>query len=330
MKIFLTGATGFIGRALTKALLKRGWLVTAFVRKPESQEARALAAQGVTLAPGDVTDRESMRAPMMGAEAVFHNAGWYEFGLTGAARQQMYAVNVQGTQNALGLAMELRVPKILYTSSTTAFGDTGGNVVDESFQRNAPVITHYEQTKTDAHAIAHGYQQQGAPLVIVCPAQVIGEGDHSPYGWFARLYVRGLLPPSAWAPDGAFSFVHVDDLAEAMALAVEKGRVGETYFLPGGLLTMREMLEVWKRTPGGLKPFIWLPRPLARLSGALTEPLLRVIGLPAFFSRESVSGSYVSFRYSGEKAERELGAQFRTAEQAWLDTLAAERAALKR
>jgi dihydroflavonol-4-reductase len=142
------------------------------------------------------------------------------------------------------------------------------------------------------------------------------------------MYVRGVLAPMVWAPEGVFTFVHVDDCAEAMALACERGRPGETYIFGGGALSMREVVALWKRTPGGLKPFLWLPRPLALLTGILGEPLLRLLGLPAFLSREAVVNSYVCFRFSAARAERELGARFRTAEQAWLDTLAGERAAL--
>ncbi len=330
MRIFLTGGTGFIGQPLTRALLKRGWQVTALTRNPESAKAKAIQALGAKLVQGDATNRESMRMAMAGVDLVFHNAGWYELGVVGQARERMRAVNVLGTEHTLGLAIELHIPKILYTSTTTALGDTGGVVVDESFQRTSPTLTHYEQTKTEAHAIALRYQQQGAPIVIVCPAQVIGPGDHSPYGWFARLYVRGWLPPAVWAPDAAFTMGHLDDVAEAMALAAEKGQLGQTYFLGGTAITMRGMIETWSRTPGGLKPFLWMPRPLALLSGALSEPLLRLLGLPAFLSREVVLGSYVSFCYSSAKAERDLEAKFRTAEQAWLDTLEAERARLKR
>jgi dihydroflavonol-4-reductase len=122
----------------------------------------------------------------------------------------------------------------------------------------------------------------------------------------------------------------VEDVAEAMALAVERGRPGETYILGGTTLTMRELIDTWKKTPGGMKPLLWLPRPLAWVSGLLAEPALRLAGRRAFLSREAINGSYVCFRYSSAKAERELGATFRTAQQAWRDTLKVERAAAER
>ena len=323
-KVFLTGGTGFIGKPLTRALLGRGWKVTLLTRSGASP------VEGVQVIKGDVTDREflksGMRAGMTGADVVIHNAGWYELGIASSARAKMQAVNVVGTENVLSLAAELKIPRIVYTSSTTALGDTGGQTVDESFARIKQPITFYEQTKTSAHAIALRFQQGGAPVIIACPAQAIGPGDHSAFGHFARLYVRGLLPPVIWAPDGAFTFAHVDDVAEGIALAAEKGRVGEAYFVAGEPpLTLRELVKVWKKAVGGVPPFIWLPRPLAVAQGMMIGPLLRLFGVSAFISREVVEGSYVSFRYSSDKAKRELGWRPRSAEQAWVDTLRAEK-----
>ncbi|MFZ1946536.1 MAG: SDR family NAD(P)-dependent oxidoreductase, partial [bacterium] len=92
MRVFLTGGTGFIGQALTKRLLARGWQVVALARKPESAQARTLAKMGAQCATGDVTDRESMRSPMKGADIVVHNAGHYEFGVTKTGAERMQAV----------------------------------------------------------------------------------------------------------------------------------------------------------------------------------------------------------------------------------------------
>jgi dihydroflavonol-4-reductase len=324
VKVFLTGGTGFIGTQLTKALVRRGWQVAVLSRSGASPIPEAVGVKG------DVVDRESMRAAMAGADLVFHNAGWYEIGLPASARSKMQRINVQGTENVLSLAVELKIPRIVYTSTTNAIGDTGGETADESFARRAKPITTYESTKTEAHAVARRYQAQGAPLIVVCPAQVIGPGDHSSFGNFARLYVRGLLPPVVWAPEGTFTFVHVDDVAEGMALAAEKGRPGETYFLGAGALTVRELMPVWKQAVGGIPPFIFLPRPVAVMQGMLVEPVLRRLGLPAFISREVVEGSFACYRYSSAKAERELGWKARGAAQAWVDTLRAEKEKVKR
>lgn len=96
MKVFLTGGTGFLGQPLTRTLIQRGWEVTALVRRPDSAEAKTIQVIGAQLVLGDITDCESMREAMRGADVVIHCAGWYEFGITRQAQDTMRAVNVQG------------------------------------------------------------------------------------------------------------------------------------------------------------------------------------------------------------------------------------------
>ena len=165
--------------------------------------------EGVKIAKGDVTEKESIREGMAGADIVYHNAGWYEVGVSKSAQQKMQAINVEGTKNVLSLAKELGIKRVVYTSTCAAIGDTGGIIVDETFKRVAPCKTYYEQSKTEAHEIALQYPN----VIVACPEQVIGVGDHSPFGWYAWLYVRNLLPPIIWAPEGCFTFVDVDDVA---------------------------------------------------------------------------------------------------------------------
>ncbi len=330
MRIFLTGGTGFIGLPLTRALIARGWETTVLVRNPESAEAGAVRTLGGRLVQGDVTDRESMRTGMLGADAVVHNAGWYEFGLTKRASDRMRAINVEGTKNALGLARELGIPRIVYTSTMLAYGPTGDAVADETFERRVPPSSSYEQTKTEAHRIAVELQHQGSPIVIACPAGVIGPGDHSGLGILARMYVRGILPPILFGADGWRAHVYVDDCAEAIARCVDKGRTGDSYILSNGIMRHRDLLELWKTTPGGLKStWFWMPRPMAMAFNAAAEPFERLFGLPMVFNREFARAAFVNWKFSAAKAERELGIRFRSVEQAWLDTLEAERAAAK-
>ena len=225
MRVLITGGTGFIGRPLTLGALRRGWEVVVLVRRPESAAARAIAARGARLVIGDITDDATFRAGLEVArpEVFFHNAGWYELGIPRRARRQMWATNVQATESALDLAAQTGVPRVVYTSSTTALGDTGGATADETYQRRSPPMSKYEQTKAEAHAIARRHQAAGEPVLIVCPAQVIGPGDHSAFGRMARLFARGVLPPLGWAPQGAFTYAHVEDVAEAILLAAERG-----------------------------------------------------------------------------------------------------------
>jgi nucleoside-diphosphate-sugar epimerase len=321
MKVFLTGGTGFIGRPLTKSLLERGWSVTVLVRNPHTSPAQALSKMGASLATGDVTNRESIRTAMNGADVVIHNAGHYEFGIRAAAKPRMQAVNVQGTENVLGLALKLGVQRSIYVSTAWAFGDSGPQLRDETFERSAPYRTVYEKSKTDAHNIARRYQQDGLPLVIACPNGVIGPNDHSVWGYFLRLYINKLLPPIAWSPNSIYSFVEVNDLVNGITLASEKARTGETYLLCGESTRIREIFEFWAEKPGAFKFRLWMPPRLATLMFWTMEPLQRAVGLPAFLSRETVSVGASNLNYSSEKAKRELGWSHQTAREMWFNTI---------
>jgi nucleoside-diphosphate-sugar epimerase len=330
MKVFLTGGTGFIGQPLAKALLARGWSITALVRKPNSPQARALSKVGAQLTIGDVTERESMRTAMNGADIVVHNAGHYEFGLDKTGKQRMHAINVTGTDNVLGLAHELGIPRTVYVSTVFAFGDTGTQVRDETFTRQAPCRTAYERSKTDAHEIALRHQKRGLPLIIVCPNGVIGTNDHSSWGYFLRLYLNHLLPPMGWSPNTIHALVYRDDLAEGIALAAEKGRIAEMYFLSGEARSFRENFNYWAKRPGAFRPLVWLPAGLAALYFAPLEPVQRMLGLSAFISRETVRAASTNLYYSSEKAKRELGWTHRSAEEMWFATIDGELELLSR
>ena len=324
MVVFLTGGTGFIGKPLTRQLLQRGWPVTALVRNPESPQARAIADMGATLIKGDVTDKESMRAGMTGADIAINNAGWYEFGVTGDNVKHMFDINVNGTENFLSLAKELRVPKVVHVSSVTQWGDTGKTLRDETWSREAPFHSAYEKSKFDAHLLGLQHQKAGLPLIIVCPGQVHGVNDHSGFGYFLRLYLNGLNPGFGWAPDGIVAGIAVDDLAEGIVLSAEKGKLGETYILSGEPHTRREIIKIWATKPGRIRPLFWTPLWLTELMFAIMEPLQRMVGLPAFISRETARGGAIDYHFSSQKAQRELDWTFLPFEQMWNETADAE------
>jgi len=270
---------------------------------------------------GDVTDRESMRTGMTGADIVVHNAAWYELGVSKRSQQQMHAINVTGTDNVLSLAQELGIPRTVYVSSCTYYGDTGPKTRDETFQREKPYRFYYEQTKTEAHEVALRYLQQGLPLILVCPAHVFGPNDHSPFGYYLRMYLNRLMVPCGFSPEMIVSPVHVEDVGEGIALAAEKGRIGETYILAGDPMSLREMFAIWHTKPGGFKVRFYLPRWLAGLMFAPLEPLQRFVGLPAFISQETVNATGISYNFSGAKAQRELGWTYRPVKEMWLNII---------
>jgi dihydroflavonol-4-reductase len=326
MRVFLTGGTGFIGQALVRALRGQGWAVTALVRDSNGAQALWLARQGCVLARGDVTDRESMRAPMSGVDLVLHNAGVYEFGADAALVERMRRVNVGGTDNTLGLATELGIGRTLYVSTVYAFGGTGDVQRDESYRRQHAPVHAYEQSKADAHDVALAWQERGLPLVIACPNAVVGPNDHSVFGYMLRLYLLHALPPIAWSPNTVVAPVEVGSLAEGLVRAAEIARPGEVYLFGGEPTSMRQLFELWKPHPGGMTPVLWLPPWSMKLLLAPLEPLERALGLPAFFSRETVAAGSLSLNYSSAKAQRDLAWGTPPAVEIWPRIIEAERA----
>lgn len=284
---------------------------------------------GVALAPGDVTDAQRVRAAMAGATAVIHNAGHYELGLDAAGRRRMQAVNETGTEVVLGAAHELGLSRVVHVSTVGAFGDSGPIERDETFRRQSPIRTWYERTKTNAHAIAQRYRARGLPVISACPSVVIGADDHSAWGYFLRLYLNRMMPPMAWAPCTRIAMVDVDDVAEGLALAAERGRPGEAYLLTGEILTLADHLRHWALRPGGYRQRVWLPSSVMAASMWPLAPVLRAMGLPAFMSPEVVRAAATHFAYRNDKARRELGWSPRPAYAMWLKALDGELALLK-
>jgi dihydroflavonol-4-reductase len=326
MKAFVTGGTGFIGQRVVRRLIGRGDDVTCLVRRPE--KAAALKELGATIVQGDITDRESMREGMVGADIVFHIAAWYQVGLPPSATEQMEQINVGGTENVLGLAVELGVPRIVYTSTATVLGDTRCMVVDETFERDSPFCSAYDRTKHQAHQLAERYISQGAPAIIVMPAGVYGPGDHSMIGIFLRLLLRRMLPVMPGADTG-HSFVHVDDVAEGHLAAAERGQIGQSYILGGDVMTLGDMLQVVARLAGVSAPWLLLDSALVTPLRPLGSWGERLVTLPPLLSSEMLRMTGCTWWFTSAKAERQLGYAHRSVEEGMAETVLWEAARLR-
>lgn len=325
MKVFLTGATGFVGQALTRQLLQRGWEVKALVRHPQSPQAQFIQTMGVKLIEGDIAKPDSMREAMADADIVIHNAGVYELGLDAKGKQQMYEINVTGTENVLSLALELNISRVVHVSGVFFFGaGEPTTLINETSIRETDINSYYVETKIKAHEIAHQYQAKGLPVIIACPNAVIGSNDHSAFGYFLRLYINKMMPPMAWGAENVFCFVHVDDLAEGLALSAEKGQIGETYILAGEAIKMSDVFAIWRTKPGGLPVLFYLPVAVATAMFAPLAPVLRMLNMSAFLSGELVQLTGKSMNTSSQKAKDELGWTHRSAKDLWLNVIDAE------
>ena len=316
MKAFVTGGTGFIGRALIRQLIARGYRVHALARSQDG--AAALQALGATVVPGDVTDRESMRAAMRGSDVVFHLAAIYNY--SPAAQAQCEPINVEGTRVVLGLAHELRVPRIVYTSTLAVFGDTHGELPDESYRADGPFLTEYDRTKWQAHyEVALPLIEQGAPIIIVMPGAVYGPGDTSWLAEAMRLFHRGLMPLVP-GPESVVTYAYVDDVAEGHILAAEKGRVGESYILAGPAVPLGEMVDFWAQLTGKRPPAARVPTRLVRPLAPAVARLQPALSLPQLFGEDMVRMMGVSYAGRADKARAELGWRPRPLQTGMLDT----------
>jgi dihydroflavonol-4-reductase len=323
MRYFVTGATGFIGRHLTRQLVADGHQVVALARNPAA--ALDLEELGVELVAGDLRNPAPLAGAMAGADGVFHLAAWYKIGARD--RSMAEAINVQGTRNLLDAAGQAGVPRIVYTSSLVVFGDTRGRVVDESYRFDGPWINEYERTKWAAHyRVALPMIDAGLPVVIVQPGLVYGAGDTSNVGDALRSYLRGRLPV---IPSNGGCFAHVADTARGHIQAMARGRVGASYVLGGECRMWGDVLRLAHELTGVRPPRLTLPPGAARLASRLTTPLAAILPLPQMYHPETLRlAGGVTYWADDTLARSEIGWDPRPLREGLAQTLAAEKAAL--
>lgn len=313
MKALVTGASGFTGSHLVRALEQQGHTVVGLVRK--SSNLARLAACNVQLIYGDITDHKALQAAMKGVDTVVHTAAYVELGLVNVA--EMERVNVTGTRavletaQAVGMVREPPVPpKVVYCSTIGVFGHTGGQIVDETFSRTQTDFSSaYDRTKYAAQQLVDQFAAQGLPVVSLLPSGIMGPDDPH-FGPVVRLFLQRRL--KLWAGgDRITGIVHVDDLVAAMILAAERGKPGH-YIISAGDLTTREMFQLLGQQAGIPAPRE-APEPLVRLLGNILDPLGRLFSWQPPLSRERVHYIYDRcIRVDATKACQELNWQPRS------------------
>jgi dihydroflavonol-4-reductase len=313
----VTGATGFLGGELVKQLIGRGHQVVALVRSAD--KASFLKILGVDVHIGDITDRDTLRAPMENVDGVFHVAAWYKIGVRGE-QSSAERINVEGTRNVLETARDLGIARVVYTSTVGVFGDTHRRLVDENYYAPGPFLTEYDRTKWIAHyEVALPMARAGLPLVIAMPGAVYGPGDTSAIHATLVQLLRGRLYAT---PRGVqFCWAYVADVARGLQLAMDVGRVGESYLLTGPVHEFEEAFDLAARLANKRTPFFH-PRPWTMRAAAAFEGLLErwdVHGpVPAETLRLMAGTSWIA---SSAKAERELGFSARPLEEGLRHTI---------
>jgi len=304
--VFLTGATGFIGGRLARALDARGYRLRCLVRRPE--RAAPLAALGAELLVGDVTDADIVARGLAHAAFAFHLAGRYEFGAVDAAALER--ANVEGTRSFLEALRREPVERAVYVSTTQALGPAQNGEGSEDSEYAGPYPSVYTRTKAEAHRLARTAQQQGLPLVIVCPSVVYGPGDRGPSGLFISDVLRHRLPGLSTRPTW-FSYVHVDDVVSGMIAAAEHGRDGETYVLSGEHASVYDFTRmIGELGNTWVSPLRFPPR-VVRWTGMLMDRVSPLLGVRLPISRElaEVAGTGARWLHSHQRATAQLGYQ---------------------
>lgn len=324
MRIFLTGGTGFIGAHVARKLRERGDDVVALARSPE--KAAPLRELGCEIVEGDLADKEAIKRGLEGVDAAIHGAAIYKVGIPKSDRPGMWKANVEGTEAVLDAAIEAGVPKIVYVSTVNVFGNTDGKVVDESYERDESdgFVSYYDETKYRSHQIAKDRIAKGAPIVIVQPGGVYGPDDHSEVGQMVEDASRGKLRMKAF-PDTGLNLVHVEDVADGVLLALDRGQAGEAYVLGGEITTLGDAIDKASDISGQKRTKLTLPPLLAKLSAPLGPVVGPLMGFPPNL-KEAISASHgVTYLAKDDKARRELGYSPRDLDTGLRQTLEADR-----
>ena len=299
----MTGASGFIGSAVVRALLARGRRVRALVEP--GADRKNLEGLDVETRECDVTDEASVRAGLAGARSLFHLAAIYK--LWTPDPEPLFRVNVEGTTAVLLAAMAARVERVVMTSSIMAVGQGGDE--DKKFDLFDLAGT-YTLTKYVSERVAMRFARAGLPLVVVNPGMPFGPRDRAPTPT-GQVVLRFLKREVPVLGAGSLSVVDVDDCAEGHVLAEEKGRVGERYILTGHDVTLRDLAERIARIAHVKVPKIALPKALGLRAAAAMEAAARRTGKEPLVTYKEAVFTASAPHFSNEKAVRELGFRVR-------------------
>jgi dihydroflavonol-4-reductase len=318
MRALVTGATGFVGAAVARALLSAGWQVRVLVRSGSDRgNLRQLA---VTAVEGDLADLSSLERALEGCDGLFHVAADYRLGARDP--RPLYCTNVEGTRNILNAARTVAVPRIVYTSSVATVGIPADGAPGE--ERTpvslANMIGHYKRSKFMAEEVVREAARAGLSVVIVNPSTPVGPGDikPTPTGQLVLDAASGRMPAYV---DTGLNIVHVDDVAAGHLLAFERGRAGERYILGGEDMTLQTILAQIAGLVGRKPPRIRLPYAAVLPVAYIAEAIAAISGRSGRVTLEGVRMSRKRMFFSSAKAVGELGYHWRPPLEAFEDAL---------
>lgn len=305
MSVLVTGASGFVGGAVARALVQAGSRVRVLLRQTANTDL--VKDLPIDIVTGDVRNYHSVLQATRGCHQVYHVAALYKLWVR--RKQDMYDCNVLGTENILRAAREVGVEKVVYTSSVATLGLPGD---DHQGTEDTPVslsdmVGHYKRSKFLAEQVALQYAQDGLPIVIVNPSTPVGGGDikPTPTGKLIVDFLNGNMPGYV---DTGLNVVDVEDVAQGHLLAATHGKIGGKYILGNENLTLRQILQLLADLTGRPAPRLKVPYALALGVAYGDAALARLIpGREPFAPPVGVRLSKKKMFFSPAKAIRELG-----------------------
>jgi len=312
--VLVTGATGFVGAAVARALLAAKRRVRVLTRP--ASDRRNLAGLDIEIALGSLEDRASLAAAVAGCGALYHVAADYRLWVRNPA--EMFRANVEGTRSLMEAAQAAGIERIVYTSSVATLGlNSDGTPADEATPSTyADMIGPYKQSKFLAEAeVRHLVETQRLPAVIVNPSTPVGPRDikPTPTGRMIVEAASGRMPAFV---DTGLNLVHVDDVAKGHLLAEERGKIGERYILGGENLALAEILRRIAGIVGRKPPTLRLPLGIVWPVAAVAETMGRITGREPIVTFDGLRMARKKMFFSSAKAERELGYSARPVDQA--------------
>lgn len=303
--VMVTGATGHIGNVLVRTLLEKGVNVKVLI-KPGSTEI-PLDSLNVSKCYGDIRNIDDLRKAFQGVEVVFHLAA--VISIFPGVNPELEETNIDGTINVAKVCQELKIKKLIYTSSVHAIANhPHGQCIDETIDI-CPIraIGKYGKSKASATlAILDMIKNQGLSAVIVQPSGVIGPHDYFPsqLGLVYHLMSLGLL---ALGPKGGYNFVDVRDVVNGIILASEKGVIGERYILSGHFLSIKEKKHMVDQILNRRHVFFHVPKFLCYIGAFFLSAFYKPFNLVPILTNESLEILFSNAALSAEKAKKELG-----------------------
>ncbi len=306
MRVYITGATGFIGRHVVQRLLQAGFEVRCLVR--DVAKAKFLKDLGAEIVRGDVTDRATILSSMQGCEAVVHLANVYSMWLLKG--DEFERVNIGGTRGVVESACEVEIKKFVYVSTVAVYGVPKERPFTETSAPGKRMLSRYARSKAEGNRIAWQISgERNLPLVVLYPGIVLGAGDDKASGQYIQDIIFKRVPSTIFHSSKAV-YVYVEDLAECIFQAlVRPEAVGQRYLIGQECLDGKSYAQLIGSVAGVKLPWFHFPDPIVILASYLFSAIARVLRRAPWWGL-SVDAAWTlskGFVFDGSKSERELG-----------------------